>query len=110
MNHRIQFKIKSALVLCGMFGMLVAQADAMTRADFQAGKTRISAEYKTNKAACSTQSGNARDICVEEAKGKEKVARAELEFGYTAKPADQTKLLVAKAESAYAIAKLVGFW
>ncbi|WP_338415062.1 hypothetical protein [uncultured Sphaerotilus sp.] len=105
MNHRFQFKIKSAIVLCGMFGMLVAQADAMTRADFQAGKTRISAEYKTNKAACSTQSGNARDICVEEAKGKEKVARAELEFGYTAKPADQTKLLVAKAESAYAIAK-----
>jgi hypothetical protein len=33
------------------------------------------------------------------------VARAELEYGYSAKPADQTKLKVAKAESAYAVAK-----
>ena len=105
MTHPLQFKIKTALVLCGMLGMLVAQADAMTRADYQASKTRITTDYKADKAACKTQSGNARDICTEEAKGKEHVARTELAFGYTAKPADQDKLRIAKADAAYAIAK-----
>ena len=33
------------------------------------------------------------------------MARAELEYGYSGKPADQTKVKVAKAESAYAVAK-----
>lgn len=39
------------------------------------------------------------------ANAKEKVARAELEYSYTGKPGDQTKVLVAKAKSAYAVAK-----
>jgi len=49
--------------------------------------------------------GNAKDICVEEAKAKEKVARAELEYGYTGKAGDRNKVAVARAESAYAVAK-----
>lgn len=44
-------------------------------------------------------------ICTQEAKGKEKVARAELEYAYTAKSSDRNKVLVAKAEAAYAVAK-----
>jgi hypothetical protein len=42
---------------------------------------------------------------VQEAKAKEKVALAEIEYGYSGKGADHTKVLVAKAESAYAVAK-----
>jgi hypothetical protein len=49
--------------------------------------------------------GNNKDICVEQAKGKEKVARAELEYSYTAKDTDRNQVLVAKAESIYAVAK-----
>ena len=37
-------------------------------------KARISAEYKADKAACDKFSGNQKDICVEQAKGKEKVS------------------------------------
>ena len=48
---------------------------------------------------------NAKDICVEEAKAKEKVALAELEYGYTGKAADQTKVSEVKATTAYAVAK-----
>ncbi|MFM9880313.1 MAG: hypothetical protein ACKVOO_07880, partial [Burkholderiaceae bacterium] len=66
---------------------------------------RISEGYKADKAACKPMSANAKDVCIEEAKAKEKVARAELEYGYTAKPSDQTKLMKVKADSAYAVAK-----
>ena len=50
----------------------------MSSADYKAGKARIAAEYKTAKAACDSLSGNASDICMADAKGKAKVAKAEL--------------------------------
>ena len=103
------FNLKNSLVVSFAAGALLAlplaQAASMTRADYQAGKTRISTDYKADKTACASQAGNAKDICVEEAKAKEKIARAELEYGYSAKASDQNKVLMAKAESAYAVAK-----
>lgn len=56
-----------------------AMAEGMSKVDYKAGQDKISAMYKTDKAACGSLSGNASDICKAEAKGKEKVAAAELE-------------------------------
>ena len=96
----------SAALLAGLLlASPAADAATMSKADYQAGKTRIRADYKADKAACASRTANAKDICIEEAKAKEKVARAELEYGYTGKPTDQTKVQVAKAEAAYAVAK-----
>ncbi len=59
-----------------------AMAQSMTKTDYTAGKDKISAEYKAAKLACASLSANAKDICVAEAKGTEKVASAELEASY----------------------------
>ncbi|MEI6027421.1 MAG: hypothetical protein WCT47_12105 [Betaproteobacteria bacterium] len=83
----------------------VAHAANISNADYTAGKARISTGYKTDRATCDSQSGNAKDICVQEAKAKEKVALAELEYSHTGKPGDRNKVFVARAESAYAVAK-----
>ncbi len=99
------FTLKASFVVASMLVLPVAHAASMSKADFTAAKTRISADYKSDKAACASLTSNAKDICVEEAKAKEKVARAELEYGYTGKAGDRTKVAVAKAESAYAVAK-----
>lgn len=103
MNKR--FNLKASLIVVAILVLPLAQAATMTKADYEAGKTRISADYKADKAACASLAANAKDICVEEAEGKQKVARAELEYGYTGKPGDHTKVLEAKAKSAYAVAK-----
>ena len=97
------FKLKISLIAGALLAMPLAQA--MSKADYTAAKTRISADYKADRAACASQAGNAKDVCGEEAKAKEKVARAELEYSYSGKPADQTKVLETKAKSAYAVAK-----
>ncbi len=97
--------IKAALLAATLLALSPMHAATMGKADYQAGKDRIGADYKADSAACASLAANAKDICVQEAKGKEKVARAELEFGYTGKAADGNKVLVAKAESAYAVAK-----
>ena len=99
------FSLKSSLIVAAVLLLPVAQATALSKVDYQAGKTRISADYKTDDAACASLKANAKDVCVQEAKAKQKVALADLEYGYTGKAADRTKVLVAKAESAYAVAK-----
>ena len=70
------FSLKAALVAASILVLPLAQAATMTRADYNAGKNRIGADYKADKVACAGQAGNAKDICVEEAKAREKVARA----------------------------------
>jgi len=97
--------LNAALLATCLLALPAAYATTMTKADYKASKSRISADYKTDKAACASLTANAKDICMQEAKGKEKVALAELEYGYTGKAADRNKVLVAKAESAYAVAK-----
>jgi hypothetical protein len=99
------FNLQASMLIVAMLVLPMAQAATMTKADYQDGKTRISADVKADKAACASLADNAKDICVDQAMGKEKVARAELEYGYSAKSSDRNKVLVAKAEAAYAIAK-----
>ncbi|MCV2356511.1 hypothetical protein LNV09_20410 [Paucibacter sp. B2R-40] len=100
-----QFKLKATLVLAALFCLPAAQAALTSKDDLKASKTRIAADYKTEKAACSAMSGNAKDVCVEEAKAHEKVALAEAELAHTGSTSDSNKVIVAKAESAYAVAK-----
>jgi hypothetical protein len=79
-------------------------AAGISKDDYKAGKDGIAAEYKSAKAGCGSLSGNQNDICMAEAKGKEKVALTELEVSY--KPSRETRyqVSVAKAEANYAVA------
>ena len=95
----------AAIVCASLVPLSAALAQTMNKADFKANKTRISETYKADKAACHSLAGNAKDVCEEEAKGKEKVARAELEFSYSGKAADSNKVHVVKAKAAYEVAK-----
>lgn len=97
--------LQAALLCMSLLTVSAAHAQTISKPEYKSGKTRISETYKTDKAACKTQAGNAKDVCHEEAKAKEKVALAELEYSYTGKAADRNKVQVVKAETAYAVAK-----
>ena len=88
-----------------LMALPAAHAATISKDEYKAGKSRISDTYKSDKAACASLKANAKDICVEQAKGKEKVAKAELEYSYTGKPKDAIKIQEARAESTYAVAK-----
>ncbi len=97
--------LQAGLALAALLTLPLAHAGDIGKADYKAGKDRIGQTYKAEKATCASLAGNANDICIEEAKGRESVARAELEYRYSAKPRDQNKIWVAKAEAGYAVAK-----
>jgi hypothetical protein len=80
-------------------------AETMTRSEYSAAKSAIKADYKVDKTACASSKGNAQDICKEQAKGKEKIAIAELDFKRTGTDSDNNKVAVAKADSTFAVAK-----
>ena len=67
---------------------------------------RIEAQAKAEKAKCDPMKGNAKDICMAEAKGKEKVAKAELDAKHAKDKAKaEQKVKEAKAEASYEVAK-----
>src|SRR5260221_4169790 len=71
----------------------------------RAEEKALDAEYKAAREKCTQQTGNAKDICVAEAKGKHNVARAEQEAKERNTPRAQYNVEKAKAEAAYDVAK-----
>ena len=103
----MQFRhhISRNLIALSVTALLGTSAFAMTQAEHKAAKDQISADYKANKQKCDGMQGNAKDICMKEAKGNEDVAKAELDAKY--KPSDRAsyKARVARADADYAVAK-----
>jgi len=86
--------------------LLGAQAsNAMTKDEYKVAKEKIEADYKVDKAQCDTMKDNAKDVCMKEAKGKENVAKAELEQAYQPSPSHQRKVAEEKVDAMYAVAK-----
>ena len=77
----------------------------MSKDEYKADKSKIAAEYKSAKAGCGSLAANAKDVCIAEAKGKEKVTKAELEARYKPSEKASHKVKIAQAEADYAVAK-----
>ena len=82
-----------------------AGTSTITRDAHKAETDRIAAEYKADKQHCSSMSGNAKDVCQAEAKGKDKVAKADLEASYKNTDKARYDARVAKADAQYDVAK-----
>lgn len=101
---------KMRLAGAAMFLCLAAAGHAladggMSKDALDAAEARIGKQAKAAAKACSALKGNARDICQAEAKGQEKVARAQLEAQYAPGPETEREAKDAKAEADYAVAK-----
>lgn len=94
-----------AVALCCAGAAQAQTAATMSGTEYGAAKDRIQADYKADRAACDKLNANAKDICVAEAKGKEKVAEAELKYQRSGKADDANKVQMVKADAAYDVAK-----
>jgi hypothetical protein len=73
---------------------------------YRAAGERIEAQAKTEKAACKTRKGMARDVCEAEAKGRERIAQARLDAEFEPGPEADRLVKEAKAETAFDLAKI----
>ena len=76
-----------------------AVAQAMTKLQYKTAQTGINADNKAAEAACDAYSGNAKDICREQASGKQKVAMAELNAAFTPSEEASYQVRVARADA-----------
>jgi hypothetical protein len=78
---------------------------ALSEGEYKASRDRIDADYKAESAGCDKLSGNAKDVCMAEAKGHRDVAKAELEANQKNTPKARAKVIEEKADAAYKVAK-----
>jgi len=95
-------RLLCALLFVGLAGAASAN---LTRPVYSTAKDEVKAMFKAEKDKCDALSGNAKDVCVERAKGHEKVALAHLEYQYTGSIKDRNDYLEARADAKYKIAK-----
>ena len=82
-----------------------AMAATLSKQEYNSTKSDISSRLTADKKACATSTGNAKDICREEAKGRSKMARAQLEENYAPSTKHRYQLRMARADAAYQVAK-----
>lgn len=97
--------ILMAATVAAALGFSSAGHAAMTKAEFNAEKDRLEANYDAAKRKCSSFAGNAKGICVAEARGSYRVARTELEERHNDSPKSRYKVRIAKTEAEYDVAK-----
>ncbi len=99
-NTLIALFAAAGLCLAGGAAAQTGNKDARDQANKSA-----EAAYKADKDACKSLAGNAKDICMQEAKGKEKVAKADAKAAYENTPKAREAARVARADAAYDVAK-----
>jgi len=99
-----RFTTTAIAVAIGLTFSTGAMAQTMSKDDYETGMNSIAAEYKSDKSSCESLSGNANDVCMAEATGKEKVAKADLEARNKNTNEARYEALVTKAEADYSVA------
>lgn len=79
-------------------------ATPMSEDSYTAAKKAADDRYKADKDSCASLSGNAKDICGAEAKGKETMAKADAEAAYKNTPKAREDARVAHAQAKYDVA------
>jgi hypothetical protein len=81
-------------------------AAPITKDAYDSAVKNADAQFKTDKDACSTRSGNAKDLCLAEANGKEKIAKADADAAYKVTPKAREDARDARADATYNVAKV----
>src|ERR1700738_400831 len=77
----------------------------ITKYAYDTANKNADAQYKMDKDACSSRSGNAKDICLADATGREKVAKPDADAAYQNTPKAREGARVTRAEATYSVAK-----
>lgn len=93
----------------GVAGTAAAQmnspmAGPISKASYTQTVKDADAQYKVDKDACSSLSGNAKDICVAQAKGKASVVKADAEAAFKNTPKARESARVERAQANYNVA------
>jgi hypothetical protein len=77
----------------------------MTKDNHTLATTNADAQYKIDRDTCTSLGGNAKDICVAQAKGKDRVTKADADAAYENTPKARETARVAHAQANYDVSR-----
>ena len=89
----------------GAAGVVAGTEAAMSKTAFEAAQDRIEAQAEAQAKACARFKGHAKDLCRVQARGWEKVAKAQLEAQHEPSPEAQKNVKFARAEADHDVAR-----
>ena len=95
----------AGLMLAGAAQAANPPTSTMGKDQHDAAYKDAAAQYKADKEACKSMTGNAKDVCMQQAKGKEKIAKAEADAAYKGTPKARESARMAHADADYNVAK-----
>jgi hypothetical protein len=110
-DHHLETSMKLNSYRVLQFACLLAAtgtawaAGNLSPAAYSQAKVQVEAVYKGERDACKPLKANAQDICVQTAKGHEKVAMANLQYQRTGNAKDMAKLVEARNDATFQVAK-----
>ncbi len=93
--------LRSLMLAAGLVQLLAANAQSMQPPIASPTTQSIANDLKADMLACDPLAGNAKDICSARAKGRQKVARAEMEAKNNPGAKSTQQLSLAKADAAH---------
>ena len=99
----MKFKLMPTIAMLAV--ALAIPAQAITKTEYKAAGQTLDGDRKAAITTCSPMKGNAKSVCVLEAKGKYTVAQAELDAQYKPSAKADMKVRDKRADVAYDIAK-----
>ena len=85
-RHRVVIGLRSAMVLSVALSSLAlsvgVMAQPMSQNEFKAARNDLAAKFKAAHENCAPLAKKARDLCIAEAEGNDKIARAQLDERY----------------------------
>ena len=98
--------IAQAVAICAGTMMFCASASAMgDRAAYDQAKASAKATYATDHKACESMAGNAKDVCIAEAKAKREKTEVNAEADWKDTPKAREHAVHESAEADYKVAK-----
>lgn len=99
-----KWMLAAACAALGWSAAAHADVAPLNEAEYEAAKKRIEAQYKADRKTCGRLQGAVKDLCVKQAKGREKADSARLEAHYRPGPESDKEAKIATAEAHYDIA------
>jgi hypothetical protein len=101
MHVRTGSRILSALLALA----IATSAAALTPAEYGVARQKADAQYKLEREKCKSLSGNARDVCVKDAKAVRDSAQADAYAAFKGTPEARAEAAEDKAEAHYRVAR-----
>jgi hypothetical protein len=107
-NPMIASSVAAAIAIAGLASAQTPAPQAasapMSKDGYTAAKNASDDQYNIDKVACSLLFGNAKDICVAEVSGKDRVAKADARAAYENTPSAREGARDARAQASYDVA------